>query len=317
MNLQPLPRRPVRRPDELLSSWIIRLAKANHCSVVELCGYLGLGRDQPPETHQELASADIARFCAIARLSPDELNDMVLVRQHDFPIECISYENFQQCPTCTNTDPGLALRHWRLAWSMECEACGSELLPVWKTSEDDVQISAALSRRAHLGARRLKFAYCHLNRRLSRRVGLAADVLGVMAPQFKRYALFSHSRVQRYSTLASLYLGTTRPFLFAAIALRNDWSAVTRLGAAYPHRKKMLERLVGLAEMPPAQKMKKKDVLSSGAFGCRFPTSSNPVFLSAAKDAIEQLGEGADPRELLLLADEVIKRRRLAPVDIS
>ncbi|MEO1189713.1 MAG: TniQ family protein [Pseudomonadota bacterium] len=42
--LKPLPRRPPSLRDELLSSWIGRLARANHCSVDELCSYLGLAR---------------------------------------------------------------------------------------------------------------------------------------------------------------------------------------------------------------------------------------------------------------------------------
>ncbi|PHS19454.1 MAG: hypothetical protein COA78_00780 [Blastopirellula sp.] len=49
-----LPRRPPPLTDELLSSWMLRLALANHCAVDELCRYLGLQRGRAPETVAEL-----------------------------------------------------------------------------------------------------------------------------------------------------------------------------------------------------------------------------------------------------------------------
>lgn len=52
--LKPLPRRPPPARDELLSSWIARLARANHCSGEELCGYIGLRQGRVPEYVGEL-----------------------------------------------------------------------------------------------------------------------------------------------------------------------------------------------------------------------------------------------------------------------
>ena len=57
--MNPLPFRPLPVHDELLSSWIRRLARANHCSVEELCGYLGVGEGRVPEYAGDL--------CAVGR----------------------------------------------------------------------------------------------------------------------------------------------------------------------------------------------------------------------------------------------------------
>ena len=52
--LKPLPRRPPQVRDELPSSWIKRLAQANHCSIEDLGGYLGLGQRRVQDSKNDL-----------------------------------------------------------------------------------------------------------------------------------------------------------------------------------------------------------------------------------------------------------------------
>jgi len=83
---KPLPRRPAPYQDELLSSWIARLANANFCSVPELCRYLEIGQDRPPETQSDLAGVRIDSFCATSRLPPLQIGSTLLQRQTDFTV---------------------------------------------------------------------------------------------------------------------------------------------------------------------------------------------------------------------------------------
>ncbi|WP_299554639.1 TniQ family protein [uncultured Tateyamaria sp.] len=63
MILIPLPYRPPPVRDELLLSWIGRLARANHCSVEDLCGYLGLGQGRVAEHAGDLRAMNWDRLC--------------------------------------------------------------------------------------------------------------------------------------------------------------------------------------------------------------------------------------------------------------
>ena len=124
MNVKPLPFRPPPARDELLSSWIGRLAKANHCSVEELCGYLGLGQGRVPERINDPGEMDWARLCSAVQRTRNEIAAMTLPDTVHHAVRYVSRHDFQYCPGCTEQTPGLALRHWRFAWSMTCETRG-------------------------------------------------------------------------------------------------------------------------------------------------------------------------------------------------
>ena len=139
VRLLPLPRCPPPLADELLSSWLKRLARANYCTEDELCRYLGLRSGRAPETLADPAGVDVAGLCSILRLVRDDLVAMLIVEHHNFPIRCVAQEDFQHCPHCITQTPGATLRHWRYAWSVTCENCGSELTPS-KTGNGQVKL---------------------------------------------------------------------------------------------------------------------------------------------------------------------------------
>ena len=80
-----MPRCPPPLADELLSSWLKRLARANYCTEDELCRYLGLRSGRAPETLADLAGVDVAGLCSILRLVRDDLVAMLIVEHHNFP----------------------------------------------------------------------------------------------------------------------------------------------------------------------------------------------------------------------------------------
>ena len=316
MNIQPLPQRPAPLPDELLSSWIARLADANHCSVPELCRYLGFDGEHPPETLAELQGENIERFCAISRLSRSDLKGMLLARRAEFPVQCMSWSDFQHCPVCTRETPGVSLCHWRYTWSLVCKSCGSELLPIRASSGNEQQVSPRLLTRAIEGACQLEQAYRCGNCRQARRVDLIMQVVGIFEYKLHHAALFSKDRHHRYAMLAALYLGMSRPMLAAALALRNDPAAETRLRVAFPHQRKLLVRLVRRAGGLLSRRVeKRKDQFPRQRAAIMI--TAGPEYLTAARNAIDRLGETADRGDLLQCAERILESSRQQPVDIS
>lgn len=176
MILKPLPRRPPPLRDELLSSWIKRLAQANHCSVEDLCGYLGLGQDRVPERTKDLRQVNWARLCSAVLLTRDEIEAMTLPDTSHLPVQCVSSDDFQVCESCRDQTPGLVLRHWRFAWSLTCENCRLSLV-AWRSSDG---LSDRLRVRAARGAAVLKTAVQANDLRRMRRVSRTFAVLKIL-----------------------------------------------------------------------------------------------------------------------------------------
>ena len=319
MSIRPLPRRPAPFHDELLSSWIARLARANHCSVSEFCGYLELVGKRAPEVPKELSGADINRLCPITRLARDDVNGMLLKRKAEFPVESVAWSNFQYCPTCVHQTPEVSLRHWRYAWSMVCEICGSELLPMRADRDAGNPIFPRLRTRAIKGARQLKLAYRQGNSHAGRRVDLTRQVTGVLAPELRNGALFSQSRHDRFDILAAINLGMTRPLLALALALGEYPSDETRLRLAFPHKRKLLDRLASLAGDLPSFGTGGGEKRTDRSRRQRTATviTPQPEYLAAARQAIKQLGETADSGDLLRCAEAILKTTRQHPVDVQ
>lgn len=319
MTRKPLPRRPAPFQDELLSSWIARLAQANYCSVPELCRYLGLAQERPPETQSDLAGVDIGGFCATIRLPPEELDSMLIQRRADFPIECISWSDFQNCPACARKQPGISLRHWRFAWSMQCEVCGSELSPVRRDPAVHVHLPTRLRSRATGGAKRLMLANRHGDRHAGGRMSLTLQASGVLAPELRHGVLFSQSRLDRFKALAAIDIGMTRPLLAVALLMKNDPNAVRRFRAAFPHKRKLVNRLASLAGDLPLLGVGSQENHKGGSKRCNtyISASPQPKYLEAAKLAIIQLGANADRGELLRYAESILQSARQRPVDIQ
>ncbi|MBQ0749443.1 MAG: TniQ family protein, partial [Roseovarius sp.] len=154
MTIKPLPRRPPPVRDELLSSWIRRRARANHCSVENLCGYLGLGQGRVPELMNDLGQVNWVRFCSAVQRTRNEIEAMALPDTTPLPVQCVSRDDFQVCESCKDQTPGLILRHWRYGWSLTCGNCDRPLL----ARHPSDGLSDRLHVRAARGATVLKIA---------------------------------------------------------------------------------------------------------------------------------------------------------------
>lgn len=310
MTIRPLPRRLPPLQDELLSSWVTRLAAANYCSVPELLGYLGFSDEQPPDTSHELQGTDINRFGALARLSSSDVRGMLLVRRAELPVEIVSCSDFQHCPTCTQKVPGISLRHWRYAWSMACNSCGTGLLPLGTALGEELQVPARLKVRASKGAAWLEQLYLRSSQHVGRQLDLALQVVRVLAPELRHAGLCSKSRHDRYTMLAAVHLLMTRPLVALSIAMRRDPAARDRLRMAFPGQRNLLDQLVHLSCSSPTPAKDDRKIQKAWFPASKSDNTTKPDFLAAAKKAIEQLGVNADRAELLRCADRTLEKSR-------
>ena len=306
VNLKPLPRRPPPVRDELLSSWIRRLARANHCSVEDLCGYLGLVQGRVPESRNDLRQVNWARLCSAARRTRYEIEAMTPPDTSHLPVQCVSSNDFQRCANCASQTQGLVLRHWRFAWSLTCENCGRRL--VARHPSDG--LSDRLRLRAARGAAVLKTAVQTNDLRRMRRISRTFDVLKIVGLEYPA-SLTSRCQLQRSEALAAVHVCATRPLLGAAITMCGNDRAFWELRRAFPQHRRLIEKVRKQSQdlgrrLPRQQKAEpapKKETKTANR-----PVASEGA-LQAARQAISELGSDASRQALLARADSIWKRK--------
>ncbi len=297
--------RPPPMHDELLSSWIGRLAKANHCSVEELCGHLGLGQGRVPECAGDLRVVNWGRLCGAVQRSRDEIVSMALPDTTRHDVQCVSRHDFQYCPGCVAKSPDLVLRHWRLAWSMTCETCGQALAAKHPAKD----VSGWLRARALRGAEALETIVATNNLARLRRISLTLHLMSVLEIG-NLGALTSGNECERLMALSAIGVGMTRPILGAAVVLRGNDRVVRELRRVFPSHRQVVERIRKLSQ--------DLDRRLPGRCETGHPTEqeihgmSRPIVsesaLRAARQAITELGTDANRQALLARADEIWKR---------
>ena len=305
MTVRPLPFRPPPARDELLSSWIGRLAIANHCSVEELCGYLGLGQGRAPKGINDLGQIDWVRLCSAVQRTRHEIASMTLPDATHHGVQYLSRHDFQYCPGCVAKLPDLVLRHWRLAWSMTCETCGQTLAAKYPAND----VSGRLRARAARGAEALKTAAATKDPRRLRRISLTLHVMSVLKIRHP-WSLTSGSEGERLLALAAVGISTNRPLLGVAIILRGNDRGARELRRAFPQHRRLIERVCGLS--------RDLDQRLPGRRETEHPTgqkthgtsraSASESALQAARQAISELGSDAKREALLTRADAIWKR---------
>lgn len=305
MTLKPLPRRPPPARDELLSSWIGRLAKANHCSAEELCRYLGLGQGRVPVYASDLRVVNWVRLCAALQRTPNEIAGMTLPDTVHHSVRCVSRHDFQYCPGCVQKTPGLVLRHWRFAWSLTCEICGWALAAKYPAEAVSHRL---LARGAH-GALALKTAVASSDLRRWRRMDLTLHVMAVLEIGHLG-SLTSGNERERLLALSAVGVGMTRPLLGAAIILRGNGRAVRELRRAFPQHRLVIERIRGLSQDLDRRLPGPRETghpTAQETHGMSRPRASQGA-LEAARQAISELGADANRSALLTHADAIWKR---------
>lgn len=305
MTVRPLPFRPPPARDELLSSWIGRLAQANHCSVEDLCGYLGLGQGRVPERINDLGQVDWARLCSAVQLTRHEIAAMTHPDATHHGVQYVSRHDFQYCPRCVEITPDLVLRHWRLAWSMTCETCGQALATKYPAKE----VPGGLYGRALRGAEALKTAVATDNLARLRRVDLTLHLMTVLGTGHLG-SLTSWNEHERLQALVAVNVGTTRPLLGAAIILRGNDRAARELRRVFPRHRRVIERIRGLSQdldrRLPGLSETGHPTGHETHGSCRSNASESA--LQAARQAISELGHDANHQALLKRADAIWRR---------
>ena len=208
MTVKRLPSRPSPLCDELLSSWLNRLAKANNCSTQELYGYLGLQQGRLPERESDLGQVCVDRLCAAVGRHRTEIAAMALPTVSAHSLQCLGIHDFQTCQHCREQSPELVLRHWRFAWSTSCERCGRVLVSAYPHSG----ISKRMMARAVEGAKRLASAIGSGDQKKLREFRQALDLLQLWGLT-DADALISENQTQRTLALTAIELGSRRSFL--------------------------------------------------------------------------------------------------------
>ncbi len=311
VNFQPLPRRPPPIQDELLSSWIARLAQVNHCCIEELCGYLGLERGRVPETVAELSRMNLDRLSFAVQRTHDEITAMMLADDGHFPLRCLAEYDFQRCPGCTVQTPGLALRHWRFTWSLTCEKCGQELAPMHPAGPDAEIVSDKLAARACRGAEVLKSTFADGDLKAIRRIRLAINFMSSLELVHST-SLTSGNKVARFTMLGVIGTCTQRPLLKAAAVVRTNAGAARHLRQVFPQHRRTIAKIMELSEILDEN----LPAYSKGEAPRQQDTSTMPGAkasaraLAAARQAIEELGPAADRHKLLARADVILTAKK-------
>ncbi len=305
MNVNPLPRRPPPVPDELFSSWIGRLARANHCSVEELCGYLGLGQGRVPERMNDLGQVNWARLSRAVEQTRDDIAAMTLPDTMHLPVQYVSNDDFQVCINCMVQTPGVILRHWRFAWSMTCENCGRPL----KARHPADGLSHRISVRAAQGALALKEVADAKHIRRLRRIDRTLHLLKMLGLTHAA-PLTSWSQWERFKALAAVELCTTRPLLGAAIILKGNDQALREVCRSFHLHRRVVDRIGQLSidlERRLPRRTKNQSVPEKRTHQPRRPKVSESA-IAAARQAISELGPHADRQALLARADAIWER---------
>ena len=305
MTVRPLPFRPPPARDELLSSWIGRLAKANHCSVDELYAYLGLGQGRVPECASDLRGANWARLCEAVRRSPDEIVAMTLPDTMHHSVQCVSRHDFQYCSGCVEKMPDLVLRDWRFAWSLTCKNCGQALAAKHPAEAVSYQLLARGAR----GAETLKTAVASNDLRRLRRIGLTLHVMAVLGIGHLG-SLTSGNERERLMALAAVGVGMTLPLLGAAIILRRVDPVSRELRRAFPQHRRVIERIRVLSRELDCRLPGRCEAVCPPARETHGTSrrSASESALKAARQAISELGPDANRQALLTRADAIWRR---------
>lgn len=306
VTIKPLPLRPPPVRDELLSSWIGRLAHANYCSVEELCGYLGLAQGRVPQHAGDLGYVNWARLCPAVQQTRDEIAARTLPDTMHLPAQCVSSDDFQSCANCSKQTPGLILRHWRFAWSLTCENCDRPLA----ARHPSDGLSDRLRVRAARGAAVLKTAVQANDLRRMRRISRTFAVLKILGLEYPA-GFTSRCQLQRSEALAAVDVCTTRPSLGAAILMCRNDRAFWELRRAFPQHRRLIEKVRkqshDLERRLPRQQKAEAAPKQEAHRANRLVASEGA--LQAARQAISELGPDADRQALLMRADAIWKHQ--------
>lgn len=125
------------RADELLSSWLTRIAQDYYIRPRGLLTHMGLSPPSLERLDLTLTFAQAIVMSGFVRQSPDAIIGMTHTK---LPADCqalvrVRYPQ-QSCRSCAsqlkrNGAAGAVLRSWMQGWRVTCRACGGAIADVW------------------------------------------------------------------------------------------------------------------------------------------------------------------------------------------
>ena len=123
--------------------------------------------------------------------------------------------------------------------------------------------------------------------------------------------LTSSCQLQRFTALAAVSVGTTRPLLGAAIHLRGNDRVVRELRCSFPQHRRVVDRIRRLSQ-DLNRRLLRKPLQERGRVNqsdtVTPPKRASSLTLKAARQAIFELGPDADRSALLATVDAIWTR---------
>jgi TniQ len=248
LTLRPLPKIVVPVADELLSGWLARLANFNRCDLVDLLAHVGIDGRYADVLDFGLEESAAVRIADVTRTDFELVQSLTISAVTPLEAELTAQFPFQKCPVCSVH--GVALRHWRRAWSFDCLMCGTRLMPTMPRP-DMVSPSTKALRRARIGARLLEGAVKGNNVRQIHRAmrGVAFAVAVTRFRGSSTAALQGFNPEVRITCLAAICVVQKKPLLKAArIRARVDDFAKASLLKAYSKEPHLLAAVGAIAD---------------------------------------------------------------------
>ena len=298
-------------PDELLSSWVGRLASANYCDVRELLQHVGIPDVSNSALDQDLPNAWVEALALAGRIQTNHIRKMALPEFDNHTNPFIASQPFQDCPSCRAAagNEGFELRHWRFAWGLYCEKCGDRLMPLYLGRAAKEPVTKKLFLKAEQGAEILSRVLQAKNRKDLRRVQTAllfsTAYLGIHSPAT---ALFSANYYDRLFCLAAVLEAQNYPLAKAAWLIENSsFTNQNRIYRAFGSKRRLRRILLNLSEkVERFVYTKRHGVERLNNLSTNLSSRPKTKYERASCQAIAELGSGADRKKLFRRADEIL-----------
>jgi len=238
--------------DELLSSWVGRLASVNYCDVRELLQHVGLSNVSNSALDQDLPSVWVEALAVAGRVQTKMIREMALQISDKHASSFIAAQPFQDCPGCREAagNKGFELRHWRFAWSLDCKKCGNRLMPLYLGRAAKEPVTEQMIQKAGQGAKVLAGAVQTKNTKDLRRVQSALQFsTAYLCIHSPAPVLFSGNYYDRLFCLAAISEVQNYPLAKAAWLIANSsFTTQNRIDRAFGSHHLLRLKLIRLSE---------------------------------------------------------------------
>ena len=123
--------------------------------------------------------------------------------------------------------------------------------------------------------------------------------------------LTSYCQMQRFNLLAAIGMSASQPVLKAAFVLRNDAPTIENLRRAFPYQRRLLKIVIKLSDdlNRKIPRREKSEHLTAKPRDAATTYLVSKHSLTAARQAIEELGPNAPRHKLLSYAATILEKQ--------